>query len=182
MHTKTIITVFSVSLMALFCVAEPADRALVVSVVQDAGTKDIWISIENLTAVDQPYYDSFSKNRKTPRALWCQFAVRNDKGEIICESEKEFFDRRSGDVIVLPAPLSTLKSGQKVTKVIPHSALQDNVESMILSHDDGGVFNVVRFMACVERDSRLTEEVWGESEYVDLADYRLEATTGGEWE
>ena len=166
------IRALSVSMMASFCMAGPSDRGLVVSVVHEARTGDILISLENVTAVDQEYYDSFSELHDMLEFVWCQFALRDNNGEIVRESKTMPLNYQSAFEIQIPATLSILRIGGKVTKLIPRDRLRDVVEDIILTcQEDCGSFNSIRFKASVFWDPQLSKFVSGESEYLDLANY-----------
>jgi hypothetical protein len=140
------------------------------TIIQEAKTKDLIVSLANVSKVKQEFVDSFS----TPMpefAFRCQFGKRNSKGAVSSRSEEFTLNTRQEHAPYPPAPLSTLRPGDNRKDVILRGSLIPRVVHALTLVPTNANYDSVRFLLSVSVNTQLTRFIAAKSPFLDLADY-----------
>lgn len=134
------------------------------------GTKDLMVSLANVSKNEQEFVDSFSQ--PVPQfAFRCQFGKRDSKGAVLSLSEEFTLNTRQEHNPYPPAPLSTLPPGDNRKKIILRGSLIPRVMHALTLAPKDGHYDSVRFLLSVSVNSQLTRYIQAKSPFVNLADY-----------
>jgi hypothetical protein len=140
------------------------------TITQADGTRDLLISLANISKDQQGFVDSLS-NPVPPFAFRCQFAKRDPQGAVSSLSEEFTLNTREEHNPFPPAPLSTLAPGEGRKKIIPGQSLAPRVAHALTLAPKAGHYDSIRFLLSVSVNDQLSRFIQAKSPFLNLADY-----------
>ena len=140
------------------------------TIVQAGRTKDLTVSLVNISKDSQEFVDLFSD--PVPQfAFRCQFGKRDSNGEVSSLSDEFTLNTRQEHNPYPPAPLSTLPPGGSRKKIILRGSLIPRVAHALAVAPEGVHYDSVRFLLSISLNDQLTRYIQAKSPFVNLADY-----------